>query len=498
MPRIPSARRIVALGVVLAAVLAVPAAASAAPRVVGGHQSAPGAYPFFATLVDHSTADAQAGFFCGGSVVGPSLVLTAAHCVDGTSPRDIDVIVGRSTLSGTTGARIQAAGWAQAPGANVDKLFNDFALIKLSHAVPAGVTTIAPMTDAGSPLLADGAAVRVIGHGALHDYSDGTTGQYFPDELFEADLSIVSNSDCNAAYGFAFSAAVQFCAGSPPDYAADACQGDSGGPLLVDDAGTFKLAGVVSGGDGCAKKPFPGTYARATAFTSFITNTNPTLAPFPAAAPSIVGDGTSGQALTCAHGTWGGSAATFTTSWFTPISDGPVATGSTFTPGDDLIGTDVLCEVKATNAGGSFTSDSASVTVIPSDGPPPAKDVASPVLHVLGRSCIKSVCRVVVSVDDPDPSSGVHGVTAVLSSREVVRCHKRSDRRAHRTCTHTRRRRLAGKQIDSRIWQIKTPKLRRGRHTFLIVATDEVGHARRPSGLTIRIGAAIPKHAKRI
>ncbi|XP_078611054.1 tryptase-like [Branchiostoma floridae x Branchiostoma japonicum] len=94
-----------------------------------------------------------------------------------------------------------------------------------------------------------------------------------PDHLQEADVPIVSDSDCSGAYAPLLDLTSEICAG----YMAggiDSCQGDSGGPLVCESAaGTYYLHGLTSWGDGCAWPGKPGVYARVTAFVDWIRTT---------------------------------------------------------------------------------------------------------------------------------------------------------------------------------------------------------------------------------
>jgi secreted trypsin-like serine protease len=56
-------------------------------KIIGGSVAAPGQFPWMVALVDPRARNAADGQFCGGTVIAPLVVLTAAHCVYGSTAR---------------------------------------------------------------------------------------------------------------------------------------------------------------------------------------------------------------------------------------------------------------------------------------------------------------------------------------------------------------------------------------------------------------------------
>lgn len=248
MPSRPRLRRTLLMLAVLASVPLVPTRAEA---IMGG-RLATQPYPYMTALFFDNS------FGCGGSLVAPQWVLTAAHCIFEAEPDRFLVAFGKSTLIGEVGvSRIALV--------NVHEIYpeseissHDVALLKLEKPVDITPLRIAdPDIDTG--LWAPGEQSRVIGYG----------GQMYPGlladgNLREVDVPMVSDADCQNSYTLTgdFDATTMVCAGEIYG-TKDSCQGDSGGPLMVpDETDEFVQVGVVSWGFGCGIPTQYGVYSR--------------------------------------------------------------------------------------------------------------------------------------------------------------------------------------------------------------------------------------------
>jgi secreted trypsin-like serine protease len=250
---------VIAAGAPLSLLTPVPAAADSA--IIGGQPVRAGDSPWAVALSSRDRfGGARAGQFCGGAVVAPTKVLTAAHCMGrdtlGASPEnvaDLRVIAGRERLLGGGGREVAVRSVEVDPAYDPDTNVSDLAVLTLSGALPAEYA-IRPARP-GDPAASPGNDAVVYGWG------DTSGGGEYAYALRSAPVTVLPDSSCERAYpggsGGRYAASTMLCAGDPGG-GRDACQGDSGGPLVA----RGRLIGLVSWGSGCGRAESPGVYTR--------------------------------------------------------------------------------------------------------------------------------------------------------------------------------------------------------------------------------------------
>lgn len=253
-------------------------APKAGKSVIGGSGAAPGAFP--------STVSIKlGGGLCTGSVVSPTTVVTAAHCLRKTPVSQIFVRA-NATSSFAGGEVIGVTAAVPHPEFRLgfNGITNDVAILKL--ATPTTATPIAlPTVEEDAAVTPPGATLAIAGFGRSNPNLNkpARVGTLLTAPAF-------ARTACKGSSYRSFTTATMVCASGPAFLTATSgrkkravqratCFGDSGGPLIANTATGPRLIGVTSYGGiypsnfsfvACGLKGFPDVYTRVSAFLPFI------------------------------------------------------------------------------------------------------------------------------------------------------------------------------------------------------------------------------------
>src|SRR5436190_16822705 len=245
--------------------------AGAAPRahssIVGGTPANPAQFPYAVAIFR------KGHMHCSGSVIAPTKVLTAGHCVDGFNLANFQVIVGRPDLRNVaTGQTIPVTSGRVHPDFEQTAL-HDVAVLNLAQ--PTSVPPIALATaDQNNATTFPGAGLQVAGYGATKPF-----GVHLSPFLKTTTEIVRTDRRCLRAYSRdLFAPQSMICSlGAKRKHAGrfkihtSACSGDSGGPLVANTAtGPVEVGTVSYGGALCGLPAAPSVYSRVSSSLDFI------------------------------------------------------------------------------------------------------------------------------------------------------------------------------------------------------------------------------------
>lgn len=229
-------------------------------RIVNGKNARVGAWPWQASMQWKGQQQ------CGASLISSRWLLSAAHCfVKRNNSGDWTINFGTRVNEPYITRKVQNI--ISHENFSMAGIRDDIALVQLAEEISFSKYVRSICLPEATLKLSENDSVVVTGWGTL------SMNGPLPNILQEAFVNIIDNKVCNALYALSNSVTDKMLCAGYMSGKADACQKDSGGPLAYPDSRKiWYLVGIVSWGDGCAKKNKPGVYTRVTAYRDWITS----------------------------------------------------------------------------------------------------------------------------------------------------------------------------------------------------------------------------------
>ncbi|KAM7367456.1 hypothetical protein PAMP_015356 [Pampus punctatissimus] len=229
-------------------------------RIIGGQEAWAHSWPWQVSLRFTSMPA------CGGAVLSPLWVLSAAHCFKRYNKASFwTVLAGKHDLDNLHETGQQLVGVSliiSHHGYNARTKESDMALLKLQQ--PLVFNQFVRPIDVWMSPLPLFRRCTITGWGSTRENGPRVN------RLQEVNVTVLPPDVCNQYYVGRMRPSM-FCAGKDGG-GADACQGDSGGPLSCFTGSRYELAGLVSWGVGCGRARRPGVYTKIQQHTQWISD----------------------------------------------------------------------------------------------------------------------------------------------------------------------------------------------------------------------------------
>ncbi|EDW97057.1 chymotrypsin-2 [Drosophila yakuba] len=233
-------------------------------RVVGGYDVPEDEYVPYQVSMQFLTRSGKMRHFCGGSLIAPNRVLTAAHCVNGQNASRISVVAGIRDLNDSSGFRSQVQSYEM--NENYQELVtSDIAILKIDPPFELDEKRVSTIDVSGSDTVGADQEVLLTGWGSVFHFGTGPFAKY-PTVLQKLTYKTLSNSKCKETMTQLTD--TEICA--LERFGKGACNGDSGGPLVMKSGESYKQVGVVSYGTAFCASNNPDVYTRVSMFDGWI------------------------------------------------------------------------------------------------------------------------------------------------------------------------------------------------------------------------------------